>query len=229
MNQSHTLEVKGMTCASCANTVTKALQRRGLSNVSVNHASGEVYFEAVEETPLTPVYDAINNLGYQSVRPEDAAHTDGHAGHEHGGNLADRLLPFCVLLTVPLLAHMAFSWPLLHNVWFQLALSTPVFLMGWVVFGRSSIQSLRHGAPNMNVLILLGATAAYGYSLRSLFGKGHDFMFFETAASIITLVMLGNWLEHRTARATNRSVEALTKLPRKPRGWCSVTASDENR
>ncbi len=203
-----------MTCASCAQTIRKTLQNQGLANVSVNHASGEVRFETIAETPLAPVYDAIDNLGYKSIRPNDGTHPENHAEHhhDHGGNLADKLLPFCVALTVPLLAHMVLSWLLLHNVWFQLALSTPVFLIGWKVFGRSSIQSLRNGAPNMNVLILLGATAAYGYSLRSLFGHGHDFMFFETAASIITLVIGGNWLEHRTAQATNRSIDALTKL-----------------
>jgi Cu+-exporting ATPase len=213
MNQSHTLEVQGMTCASCANAVTKTLQRRGLSNISVNHASGEVRFDTGDAIPLEPVYDAIDGLGYRTLRPglEVGLETDDHEGHDHG-TLADTLLPWCIALTIPLLAHMVSGWWLLHNVWFQLALATPVFIMGWLVFGRSSIQSLRNGWPNMNVLILLGATAAYGYSLRSLVGSAHQFMFFETTASIITLVMLGNWLEHRTVKATTKSIDALTKL-----------------
>ena len=216
MNQSHTLEVSGMTCASCANVITKSLQKKGLSNVAVNHASGEVYFETIEaDPPLTDIYDAIDGLGFKTLRPmaeegEVSAH-DSHDAHDHG-NLSDRLLPICVALTIPLLAHMFSNWPLLHNVWFQAALATPVFIIGWIVFGKSSINSLRHGAPNMNVLILLGATAAFGYSLRSLFGDAHQYMFFETTASIITLVMAGNWLEHRTVKATTKSIDALTKL-----------------
>ncbi len=204
-----------MTCASCANVISRTLQKRGLSNVAVNHASGEVYFETVEEAPLTDIYDMIDGLGYKTIRPAAADGTldahDQHEAHDHG-SLADRLLPLNVALTLPLLAHMFSDWALLHNVWFQFALATPVFIIGWIVFGKSSINSVRNGSPNMNVLILLGATAAYGYSLRSLLGDGHHYMFFETTASIITLVMAGNWLEHRTVKATTKSIDALTKL-----------------
>ena len=205
-----------MTCASCANVISRTLKKKGLSNVAVNHASGEVYFETVEEdTPLAEIYDVIDGLGYKSIRPNVADGTldaqERHQAHQHG-SLADRLLPLNVALTIPLLAHMFSDWALLHNVWFQAALATPVFVIGWIVFGKSSINSVRNGAPNMNVLILLGATAAYGYSLRSLWGDAHHFMFFETAASIITLVMAGNWLEHRTVKATTKSIDALTKL-----------------
>lgn len=204
-----------MTCASCANVISRTLKKRGLTNVAVNHASGEVYFETVEEEPIAEIYDVIDGLGYKAIRPQAADGTldahDKQEAHQHG-SLEDKMLPFCVALTIPLLAHMFSDWWLLHNVWFQFALATPVFLIGWLVFGKSSINSLRHGSPNMNVLILLGATAAYGYSLRSLFGDAHHFMFFETTASIITLVMAGNWLEHRTVKATTKSIDALTKL-----------------
>ncbi len=166
---------------------------------------------------IDPVLDAIDGLGYQSVRANGAAGIpDPHEGHDHSAkNIADKLLPVCIALTVPLLAHMFVSWPLLHNMWFQLALATPVFIIGWWVFGKSAIKSLQNGWPNMNVLIILGATAAYFYSLQSIFRGGdtaHEYMFFETAASIITLVMLGNWLERRTVKQTTKSIDALTKL-----------------
>jgi Cu+-exporting ATPase len=205
-----------MTCASCAASVSKLLQRRGLKEVSVNASNGAVSFIAPEDLQLPVVFDAIDGLGYKAVRPGEGGDIGIHAGHEHGKeSLADRLLLPCILLTVPLLAHMALSWPLLHHPLFQLALSTPVFIAGWVIFGRSAVNSLRHGLPNMNVLIMLGATAAYGYSLQSLIARGghaHQFMFFETAASIITLVMVGNWLEHRTVKQTTKSIDALARL-----------------
>ena len=213
----YNIEVKGMTCASCAASVSHLLRRRGFSEVAVNHASGQVAFQSETPVVLSPVLDAIDGLGYRSVRTDDAESHEGHDhnhdhDHDHG---PDKLLPICIALTVPLLAHMFLSWPLLHNIWFQLALATPVFLIGWWVFGRSAVKSLRNGWPNMNVLIILGATAAYFYSLQGLFQSGnaaHPYLFFETAASIITLVMVGNWLEHRTVAQTTKSIDALTHL-----------------
>ncbi len=213
----YTIEVKGMTCASCAASVSHLLRRRGFSEVAVNHVNGQVAFRSETPVVLNPVLDAIDGLGYKSVRGEDAADSHTHDQnhdhtHDHG---PDKLLPICIALTVPLLAHMFLSWPLLHNIWFQLALATPVFGIGWWVFGRSAVKSLRNGWPNMNVLIILGATAAYCYSLQGLFRPGdaaHHYLFFETAASIITLVMVGNWLEHRTVAQTTKSIDALTQL-----------------
>jgi Cu+-exporting ATPase len=213
----YNITVKGMTCASCASSVSHLLRRRGFSEVGVNHVTGQVNFKSETPVVIDPVFDAIDGLGYQSVRAEGpAGNTDPHQGHDHSQeDIADKLLPLCVALTVPLLGHMFVSWPLLHNMWFQLTLATPVFLIGWWVFGKSAIKSLQNGWPNMNVLIILGATAAYLYSLQSLFRGGamaHQYLFFETTASIITLVMVGNWLEHRTVKQTTKSIDALTKL-----------------
>jgi Cu+-exporting ATPase len=87
--------------------------------------------------------------------------------------------------------------------------------MGGWIFGKSAVRSLAHRLPNMNVLILLGASAAYVYSIIGLLrmgDDGHRYIFFETAASIITLVMTGNWLEHRTVKATTAAIDALVKL-----------------
>jgi Cu+-exporting ATPase len=125
-------------------------------------------------------------------------------------------LIICAVLTAPLLAHMFLPWPLLHNPVFQLLLATPIFAIGCYVFLPPSVRSLRHGMPSMDVLIMLGASAAYGYSLYGLItlgaGGAHHYLFFETAASIITLVMAGNWLEHTTVRATTSSIDALARL-----------------
>ncbi len=208
-----------MTCASCAASINRLLQRKGLKDVSANAATGEVHFKAEPTVSLPGVYDAIDGLGYHVVREgEDSLHST-HEGGGHGPS-EDRFLPLCIFLTVPLLAHMFTAWAPLHNPWVQAALATPVFLMGTIAFGPSAFRSLRAGAPNMNVLIVLGATAAFGYSLLSLLpGTGaHRYLFFETAASIITLVMLGNRLEHRTVKRTTASIDALARLqPRRAR------------
>lgn len=203
------IKVKGMTCGNCALTVTRALEQKGASQVAANAATGDVSFSIKDEAQKNKLFDTIDSLGYEVVRNED----QDHAHHDHGGNNA--LFFICIALTIPLLAHMFLSWPLLHNGWFQLALSTPVFLIGWYEFGKGAWRSLLHRLPNMNVLILLGATAAFGYSLTGLLffkAQAHDYLFFETAASIITLVMLGNWLEHRTVTSTTSAINALAAL-----------------
>src|SRR5690606_25867964 len=115
----------------------------------------------------------------------------------------------------PLLMHMFSDWHVLHNPWVQLVLATPVFAIGVRQFGVSAVRSLRHGIPNMDVLIIIGATAAYVYSLVGMFlytAQAHDYLFFETAASIITLVMFGNWLEHKTVKSTTQAIDALVQL-----------------
>jgi len=203
-----TVQVEGMTCNNCALSITRLLQQRGMSGISANAATGEVIFSTPDAAAVPAALDAINKLGYRVRREEDGETAHAH-NHVHTGN---GLLLLCALLTAPLLAHMFVSAPVLHNAWVQWALATPVFGIGLWMFGGSAIRSLRAGLPNMDVLIVLGATAAYGYSLAALATGNHRYLFFETAASIITLVMAGNWLEHRTVRATTASIDALARL-----------------
>lgn len=218
MEKTVSATVQGMTCGNCALTISKLLERKGLKNISANAASGEVSFTLDEEqTSVDAVFDAIDDLGYTVVR--DA---EGGQGHEHAGNdLHDRLLLICALLTVPLLLHMFVSWAPLHNPWVQLALATPVYIMGCYVFLPSALRSLKHRIPNMDVLIMIGASAAYFYSLVGLLFRpeeAHNYLFFETTAAIITLVMTGNWLERRTVKSTTVAIDALVKLqPQKAR------------
>lgn len=84
----------------------------------------------------------------------------------------------------------------LMNPWLQLVLCLPVFLVGMNFFGRSAIKSIRNKMPNMNVLVALGALAAFIYSLiGTLIGEGEQYLFYETAATIITLVFLATTLK----------------------------------
>lgn len=201
-----------MTCGNCALSISQLLAKRGAKHVSANASSGEVHFTAAEATDVPAALDAIDDLGYRVIRESTPSESGvAHHGHDHGSGTA-WMLPTCVLLTVPLLAHMFIHAPLLHNAWFQWALATPVFGIGLYAFAGSAFRSLKHGLPNMNVLIVLGATAAYAYSLAALATGDHRYLFFETAASIITLVMAGNWLEARTVKATTASIDALARL-----------------
>lgn len=99
---------------------------------------------------------------------------------------------------------------LLKDPWNQLLACLPVYVAGMWFFGRSAVKSLLKGSPNMNVLIALGATAAFGYSLAgTLFHLGPAYQFYETAASVITIVFLGYYMEDASVRATQRSLQKL--------------------
>jgi Cu+-exporting ATPase len=111
------------------------------------------------------------------------------------------------------------------NPWINLALCIPVYFIGMKYFGKSAWKSIRNGIPNMNVLITLGATAAFVYSLAaSLMGLGEVYLFYETAATIITLIFLGNYLEHASIQSTQR---ALNKLVRSQKVMANVIAFDD--
>jgi P-type Cu+ transporter len=198
------LDVEGMTCNNCAQTVTSFLEKEGLSNISVSFVTNEVLFEKTDDQKLEKIKKGIKRLGYTVV---DNNHVKKKIF------TLETIFIICTVLTVPLLLHMFFDSVLFHSLWFQLILTTPVFILGWIYFGKSAIGSIRIFAPNMDVLILLGATAAYGYSIAGVvLSLGNDFVYFETAATIITLVLLGNLIEKKTIKQTTTSIENLSKL-----------------
>jgi Cu+-exporting ATPase len=113
----------------------------------------------------------------------------------------------------------------LMNPWIQLAICIPVYIVGMGYFGISAVKSIRRGIPNMNVLIALGATAAFIYSLiGTLQNLGMDYIFYETTATIITLVFLGEWVEHKSVDATQKE---LNKLARSQKMMANMIAFDE--
>jgi Cu+-exporting ATPase len=120
---------------------------------------------------------------------------------------------FCALFTAPLLLHMLFPWHFLHNPIVQLLLCLPVFLVGCLHFGKSAYSSVKGGVPNMDVLIFIGSTSAFIYSLvGTVQNLGEHYLFYETCATIITLVLLGNVLEKRSVNQTTSAVKDLMKF-----------------
>ncbi len=200
-----------MTCTNCALGIEKYLSKQGMEKVQVDFSSGEVDFELIEPKQLPSLVKGIERLGFEVVQEEGAP----------AGNMSKIEVYFylSLIFTLPLIAHMFISWAWLHQPLVQLALAAPVFLLGLWHFGRSAWNSLKSGVPNMDVLITLGASAAFGYSLYgTVLQLGPDFLFYETAASIITLVLLGNLLEHRAVQKTTTAFKALSQLrPEKAR------------
>ena len=202
--------VEGMTCGNCALSVSKFLQKEGMQQVKVNPIDGAVSFTKNKNTPILKLKEGIKTLGY-SVSDEG---TNNPQQKTFLSNTKRRFL-FCLPFTLILMLHMLHKWLPLHwlmNPWVQLVLCLPVFVTGMWFFGRSAVKSLRNGMPNMDVLITLGALAAFIYSLTgAALQLGQQYMFFETTATIITLVFMGNYLEHVSIQSTQRAIKSLTK------------------
>lgn len=203
------LQVDGMDCANCASNITRHLNNKGLKEVFVDFASGEVQFSLID-APLSQieVEHSISDLGFKVVK-EDAA--------------ADwwtlkRKLIIAAIFTTPLFFHHIFMvlgipYPvLLDNHWVQLLLCLPVYGIGVFHFGKSAWAALRHGTTNMDVLIFMGSTAAFLYSLVGTYLAEPNYIFYETAATIITLVLIGNWLEHKSVKQTTSAIDDLSQL-----------------
>ncbi len=205
-------KVEGMTCSHCALTISNYLQKEGLKNVRVNPIDGQVTFD-IDGQPVQEekISNGIESLGYKVLSTKEGA------SQEKRMNPQLRRVLFCLPFTLLLMLHMipAFRWHWLMNPWMQLALCIPVYYTGMKFFGRSAIKSLRNGLPNMNVLIALGATAAFVYSLiGSLLQLGEGYLFYETTATILTLVFFGNYLEDASVSSTQRALHSLAKSQR---------------
>jgi Cu+-exporting ATPase len=214
-------KVEGMSCTNCALTVNKFLQGKGMQQVKVNFMGGDVSFEMPNPTPVHELAKGIEELGYHVATGETTV-----KNKRIFKNHFQRFL-FCVVFTAPLMLHMlpGVHIHFLMHPYVQLALTIPVFIVGMDFFGRSAVKSLAKGIPNMNVLIALGAIAAFGYSLYgTLTGQAAQYMFYETAATIITLVFLGNWMEERSIDATQ---SALKKLAVSQKTMANMIAYDD--
>jgi Cu+-exporting ATPase len=218
-------KVEGMTCANCALTINKYLDKKGMQNIRVNPIDGEVSFEIIEGAAPKDLINGINNLGYHVV---DEQTGDTQKKQPFFSNQRNRLL-FCLPFTLVLMLHMVENWIHIHwlmNPWIQLALCLPVYVVGMSFFGKSAWISLRNKMPNMNVLIAIGATAAFVYSLTgTLMGQGEQYLFYETAATIITLVFFGNYLEDASMQSTQRALKSLVKSQKV---MANMIAFDEN-
>ncbi len=206
-------KVEGMTCSNCALTINKYLQKEGLQDVAVNPISGSVSFTKNDAIEITRLKKGIDSLGYHVIDGEKKETVK----ESFLSNNKKRFL-FTLPFTLVLMMHMLHKWLPLHwlmNPWIQLSICLPVFITGMWFFGRSAIKSLQNGMPNMNVLIALGALASFAYSLTgTLLNLGPDYLFFETTASIITLVFMGNYLEDVSVQSTQRAIKSLAKSQR---------------
>ncbi len=205
-------KVDGMHCANCALSIAKYLEKQGMQDVKVNAITGGVLFEkkgtSISDDQLKK---GIGDLGYTVVNETDTP----SVVKKHRMNKYLRYLLICLPFTLILMLHMVDKWIHFHwlmDPWVQLAICTPVFMIGMWHFGKSAWNSLRTGIPNMNVLIALGGLAAFVYSLTgTLLQLGAEYLFYETTATIFTLVFFGNYLEDVSVGSTQRALNKLVK------------------
>jgi Cu+-exporting ATPase len=200
-------KVDGMSCTNCALSIHKYLQASGIEEPKVSFMDGEVRFDMPSEIKKETLIQGIQKLGYK-VRGQEEKQIKKWLD-----NNKDRAL-FSFLFTIPLVAHMlpGVHIHLLMNTYVQLAFTLPVFIIGMSYFGKSAWYSITQGIPNMNVLVSIGALASFGYSLYgTIIGQGALFAYYETTATIITLVFFGNYLEDASVQSTQRALKDLVK------------------
>lgn len=229
--QEVTLHITGMTCAACSARIEKGLNRLEGVKATVNLAleTARVQYEPAKATP-DDLIRKVEQLGYKAaVKTEQS--TDGGRRREIRRQAA--VFVISALLSAPLLwamaAHFSFtSWvwvpELFLNPWFQFALATPVQFVIGSRFYIGAYKALRSGSANMDVLVALGTSAAYFYSLYATLRNQHDALYYETSAVLITLILLGKLLE---ALAKGRSSEAIRSLMKLQAKTASVIRGGE--
>lgn len=217
------LTITGMTCAACSARIEKGLNKMdGVLKANVNLAleTGTVEYNSAELSERDLIAK-IEKLGYGASLKEDQSGNDEDP-RQTAIKKQQRKFIVSAILSLPLLwtmvAHFSFtSWmyvpDILMNPWVQLALATPVQFFIGRQFYVGAFKALRNGSANMDVLVVLGTSAAYFYSLyesiRKIGTHEHPHLYFETSAILITLILLGKLFE---AKAKGRSSEAIKKL-----------------
>ena len=206
------LDVEGMTCAACSARIEKNLNQLDGVEASVNLASEKARIRFSPEKQNIPgIIQKIRDTGYDAHVARDGEIRDHSAAHRKARN------EFLVaaLLTAPFLLEMGSMFSAGHGLlpgWLQWLLATPVQFWSGLRFYRGAWNALRGGAANMDVLVALGTSVAYLFSTIVFFWRIEEHLYFEAAAVVITLVLLGKYLEARARARAAQSLEGLIRL-----------------
>ncbi len=208
------LRIGGMTCASCAGRVEKALQKvAGVISAAVNLATETAEVGVAGDVHMPALLAAVERAGYTAEDAADIAPASASVSLPTWWPVA-----MSALLSAPLLIGMVGEWFGEHwmlNGWIQLTLTTPVQFWLGARFYRAAWSAIKAHTGNMDLLVALGTSAGFGLSLYELLSAepGHmPQLYFEASAVVITLVLLGKWLETRAKRQTTDAIRALNAL-----------------
>ncbi|HEX5514905.1 MAG TPA: heavy metal translocating P-type ATPase [Gammaproteobacteria bacterium] len=225
------ISIRGMSCASCVTRLEKALSKLpGVLTASVNLATEKAQVRFLPEMVSVPrLQAAIKTAGYEPVDLSEPLTADAE---DHELATLRQQVIFAALFTVPLVIigmgkmlpglEQAFAQLLPHRgwVWLELLLATPVQFYAGRRFYTSGLAELRHFNPGMNSLVMIGSSAAYFYSLAALlfpqiFPAGTAESYFEAAGVIITLILVGRYLEHLAKGRASQAIKKLLQLQAK--------------
>ncbi len=220
------LDVIGMTCAACSNRIEKVLNRTdGVEQANVNLTTENATINYNPEvTSIDELIKKIQNIGYDAKTKAAPSEKNSRKAQELKGKRNKLIIS--AILSLPLLLTMfvhLFGLPLpsfLMNPWFQFILATPVqFIIGWQ-FYVGAYKNLRNGSANMDVLVALGTSAAFFYSIYEMIkwlSNTNDtpHLYFETSAVLITLILFGKYLESRAKTQTTNALSELLSLQAK--------------
>jgi Cu+-exporting ATPase len=222
-SQRFELSVSGMTCASCVGRVEKVLSGiAGVTRAEVNLATETARVEADGTTSTAALIQAVEQAGYAAALRKAASAGQRDKEEAQRSAFAARELRYVIIaavLSLPLVLPMLlspFGLDMTIAGWAQLLLATPVQFWLGARFYRAGWKALRARSGNMDLLVALGTSAAYGLSVHQIVspamnhGVGH--YYFEASSVVITLVLLGKWLEGRAKRQTGAAIRALMAL-----------------
>lgn len=202
-------QVEGMTCTGCANTVKIFLESHGLKNVQVNYSTKEVIFAQPDgKLDIQEISQGLKGLGYHLVLENEP---------EPFWTLKRKTI-FSLIFTLPLLIlhllpFLGIKLPsTVEDGLIPFLICLPVFILGFLHFGQTAWTALRLRTFHMDALIFIGGTSAFVYSCVGVWTADHNLIFFETCASIFTLVFIGNWIESRSVEKTTHAINDLSAL-----------------
>lgn len=221
-----TLSITGMTCANCAMKVEKELNKQtGVEKAAVNFATerATVQYEPGEVT-IDKLIHAVEQVGYGAVVYDDAHKQKIAAMKEKEVKKMKRDVWISAILTAPMILAMIFMMVGVHssiimffeNRWVQLILATPVQFWIGARYYKGAYNALKSKSPNMDVLVAMGTSAAYLLSIyNGFFAQREHQLYFESSAMIITLILLGKYLEQRAKSKTGNAIKQLMALKAK--------------
>jgi P-type Cu+ transporter len=211
------LRIDGMSCAACSQRVERALKKvEGVVNASVNLTTNKAtVFTASDDLRAEELIKAVEKAGYHAEVEVNRNPYKEKEIREKEIKTLKTLFIFSAILSIPLFSamffHMAGVHTILSNGYFQLVLATIVQFTAGLKFYKGAFNSIRGGGANMDVLVAMGTSAAYFYSVYNLL-SGVEEYYFESSAMIITLILLGKTFEAVAKGKTSEAIKKLMKL-----------------
>ena len=215
-NNTLNIAVGGMSCASCSSAVEKALLKvQGVQHATVNLATEKAQVEFAKPATPDQIAKAVVDAGYEAEILNDAGEKTANASAPSEAGFGEgALVAIAALLTLPLVVPMVampFGKHWMLPGFIQLFLAIPVQFWLGGRFYRAGLKAIQNRTGNMDLLVAIGTTAAFGLSVYMM-EQGSSHLYFEASSAVITLVMLGKWLEGRAKRQTTAAIAALQAL-----------------